>query len=53
MMAYQVLNVDRRLLVKSILSEQNYFEFNLLGNWKASAGRIKYDCLRVNRVNSE
>ena len=26
------LNVDRRLLVKSFVGEQNYFEFNSLGN---------------------
>ena len=34
-MAYQVLNVDRRLLVESFVGEQNYFELNSLGNWKA------------------
>ena len=33
-MAYQVLNIDRRLLVESFVGEQNYFEFTLLGNWK-------------------
>ena len=32
--AYKVLNVDRRLLVKTFVGEQNYFEFNSLGNWK-------------------
>ena len=33
-MVYQVLNIDRRLLVKSFVGEQNYFEFNSLRNWK-------------------
>ena len=31
---HKVLNIDRRLLVKSFVGEQNYFEFNSLGNWK-------------------
>ena len=34
MTAYKVLNVGRRLLVKSSVGKQNYFEFNSLGNWK-------------------
>ena len=34
MTAYQVLNVDMILLVRSFVGEQNYLEFNSLGNWK-------------------
>ena len=30
----QVSNIDRRLVAKSFVGEQDYVEFNSLGNWK-------------------
>ena len=30
---YQVMNIDKRQLVKTFMGKQNYFAFNSLGSW--------------------